>query len=858
MLPALLLFCSAASTQTQSERPAAPAKPVDARKRIELNLLGAADAEAGESRRNENIQFNLVDNNALKELNIRLGVTATVVDEFRSDRNWFGAEFGNPPATAPHAAVLRIPRSLHGTARWSHLNSVTSARTFFQVGGVKPARENDYGVAATLQLWRGANFSFDGGQQKIRGMVNGNVLVPRADERTPLTTDPDDLPIVIRYLNAYPDLAPNRTDINPRALNTNAPQLINSNNATGRLDQALGARDRLGAYYAFTGQKVDAFQLVKGQNPDVLTHSHRARLTWTRTWSSATVTELTAGFDRITSLLVPPPESVGPMVSTGGLTTFGPDAITPIDRAQNLFRGAGSLRKTQGRHSWYAGFGLLRRQLNGTETDAHRGYFSFGNDFGRDAITNLRMGTPSQHIVSIGNVHRGFRSWELEFYAGDSWRLNARTTLNAALRYTPVTRPYEVNDLNTIPYQSDLNNFAPSMGIAQRLGRRWGVFRAAAGVQFGDIFPVTFHQVRFSPPGSVKMVVPKPKLSDPLGSIGADARGNIYALDPELATPYSYQYNASWEPAFSSKWRLQLGYVGSRSHKLFIMWYRNRADIVPGIPQTTATINQRRPDQRIADYRWVLNGSSGYFDAARVSLILPRWRGLTLETAYWLSKAMDLGSAYTNTAYDSDSRKSRSAWEYETRADMKGRSDFDQAHSFLWRASYEVPAFAQGAWWKRLGNSWTVSAVNIIKQGTPFTVITGSDGPGYGNVDGNGGDRPILLDPSILGRTIGNPDESRALLPRSAFTFIQPTGIRGNLGRNTFRKGTIANVNAALIREWRWNGSRRISFRAESVNLLNTPQFADPGFEAANPNFGQITNTLNEGRTYRFQLQFGW
>src|SRR5262245_28055212 len=47
--------------------------PDDGAKRIELNLLGKTDAAAGESRRNENIQFNLVDNNALKELNIRLG-----------------------------------------------------------------------------------------------------------------------------------------------------------------------------------------------------------------------------------------------------------------------------------------------------------------------------------------------------------------------------------------------------------------------------------------------------------------------------------------------------------------------------------------------------------------------------------------------------------------------------------------------------------------------------------------------------------------------------------------------------------------------------------------------------------------
>src|SRR5881409_2055176 len=102
-------------------------------KRIELNLLGKTDAAAGESRRNENIQFNLVDNNALKELNVRLGTTATIVREFSPGSNYFGAEFGNAPAS-----LLSVPaglkRASHGSLQISHLNSVFSARSFFQVG----------------------------------------------------------------------------------------------------------------------------------------------------------------------------------------------------------------------------------------------------------------------------------------------------------------------------------------------------------------------------------------------------------------------------------------------------------------------------------------------------------------------------------------------------------------------------------------------------------------------------------------------------------------------------------------------------------------------------------------------------
>ena len=49
-----------------------------------------------------------------------------------------------------------------------------------------------------------------------------------------------------------------------------------------------------------------------------------------------------------------------------------------------------------------------------------------------------------------------------------------------------------------------------------------------------------------------------------------------------------------------------------------------------------------------------------------------------------------------------------------------------------------------------------------------------------------------------------------------------------------------------------------MTFRAEAINLSNTPQFADPGKELTSPNFGQINNALNDGRTFRFLLRFSF
>lgn len=849
------------SPPPQEKSPDSETKTQDAAKRVELNLLGKTDAASGESRRNENIQFNLVDNNALKELNIRLGTTATIIQEFLPVNNYFSAEFGNSPK-ASLSALKPLDRGFHGRLHESHLNSVFSARSFFQVGDVKPARENDYGFNVGLGLWKGAKLFVDAGQVKIRGQVNGNVLTLRPEERTPLTTDPATRAIVARYLAAYPLESPNRTDINVRALNTNAPQVVDNAQSNLRLDQSLNAKNTLALQYQFTSQAVDAFQFVAGQNPDTDTKSHLAKIALTHNWNAKTIGVFSISYDRLTTRLSPEPNAVGAYVTTSGLTGLGPDGTIPLDRAQNQIRGAFQIRRTEGSHQLTMGAAIIRRQINGYETDVHRGFFSFTNDFGFDAITNLREGRASQHIRSIGDVYRHFRQSEYQLFAGDSWRATPRLTINYGLRWQPVTKPIEINRLNEIPYDSDWNNFAPTLGFAWRLKKNLGVVRASYGTHFGEIYFVTYQQIRFSPPGNNKVVVTAPQsLLNPFeGKIG---KPTVYALDPEMATPYSHQYNLSWEPDWSRSLRLQFGYVGSRSHKLFSMWYLNRAHPTPGIPLTTATINERRPNPEIADYRLILNGSSGYFDAARVSLILPSWHGLSIDASYWFSKAIDLGSSYNNTANENDSRKGRSQSEFDTHRDMKGLSDFDQTHAFLWRTTYAVRASHLNRLFDSMVSGWNLSTVVLIKTGIPFNLATGSDGPTFGNVDGNGGDRPVLLDSSILGRTIADPDTSKQLLPRQAFRFLRPDEIvaaqeQGTLGRNVFRKGPIRNVNASLSRSWGFKRDLRLTFRAESVNLFNTPQFAEPGFELANPNFAAITNTLNEGRTFRFALQLGW
>ena len=416
----------------------------------------------------------------------------------------------------------------------SYNNSILSARSFFQVGEVQPARSNDYGFKFGSRLGKNTNLTLTGSQRKLRGQVNGNVLVPAADERTVLASDPATRALVEAIIGAYPAQLPNRTDINPRALNTNAQQNINNDRIGAVLEHSWN-EDQLAVSYNLTLQDVEAFQLVGGQNPDTITKNNRARLTWSRGWTPTTTTDFSAGYDRIGSLIVPEETSLGPFFLFGRiLQSIGPSGSFPIDRAQNMFRYAGRLRHTRGNHLLTLGSEILRRQVNGFESNNHRGTFRFGRDFGRDPLVNLALGAPSSYRFAIGDARRGFRNWDMQFFAGDEWKVNANLTLNFGLRYRPVTAAAEVNGLSEIPYDCDCNNLAPRFGFAYRLSDSWGVIRGAYGIQYGEIFPATFMQSRFNPPEILSIDIRAPDLVNPF--LGGARRGPV-----ELGRPQRHQ-----------------------------------------------------------------------------------------------------------------------------------------------------------------------------------------------------------------------------------------------------------------------------------------------------------------------------
>src|SRR5215471_14634362 len=141
----VLLFLAQQSGSPEGAKPAAPVQV----KRTDLNLLGGTDASAGESRRNENVQFNLIDNNALKYLNIRLGTNATIITEFQPERKYFGTEFGSSPTGAIHLTAAKagaqFPRRGLGRAKRQHIQRALVFPGWGRAAGARERLRSDRG-----------------------------------------------------------------------------------------------------------------------------------------------------------------------------------------------------------------------------------------------------------------------------------------------------------------------------------------------------------------------------------------------------------------------------------------------------------------------------------------------------------------------------------------------------------------------------------------------------------------------------------------------------------------------------------------------------------------------------------------
>ena len=265
------------------------------------------------------------------------------------------------------------------------------------------------------------------------------------------------------------------------------------------------------------------------------------------------------------------------------------------------------------------------------------------------------------------------------------------------------------------------------------------------------------------------------------------------------------------------------------------------------VPRT----NERRPDPRYTSNLVVSNDAESWYDGLQIEWIKRLTKGLSFSAAYTRSQSLDTTSEATFVGAGDSNQQGPDA-RY-----AKGYSRFHTPHRFTFNGSYLLPFWRdQSGLTAAILGGWQVSAVIKLASGTPFTVTQ----PGLDlNFDGFAEGRPVILDRSILGRSVDDPATAQASLPATAFRpYTVGDTIEDVVPRNAFFGDGVDNVDLGLYKNFAFAGGKALSVRVEIYNLFNTVQFGFPNTDSSSATFGALTalNTLYMPRTAQIAVRF--
>jgi hypothetical protein len=513
----------------------------------------------------------------------------------------------------------------------------------------------------------------------------------------------------------------------------------------------------------------------------------------------------------------------------------------------------------------------LQRQINFVDTlSVIRGthQFKFGVDYRRltpvfdpaqysqQAFFNGVNGALTGRalfVFLLANAGQRFPVFtNLSLFAQDTWKILPRLTLTYGLRWEYNPPPSERNGnapfalsgvdnpltialaaKGTPLYAATHDNFAPRLGMAYQLSQKsgretmlrggFGVFydlgtdQAATG--FGNSFPnrVSGFVVGSNTPGGVGFPL-DPSLATPPSFSLNPPFSTIFALDPHLKLPFTYQWNLAVEQSLGRNQIISASYVAAVGRRLL------RQEVLLS------------PNPNFAQVNLTGNEATSDYHALQLQFQRHLLRGLQSLISYTWSHSIDtasdeaLSAPLTNVRIDQE----------------RGPSSFDVRHAFNAAVTYNLPA----PWVHGIGNqvlrNFAVDGIFTARTATPVNVVTGATGVGgfAGSVSISRPDLvqgvPLYLaDPTVAGGRRINP---------AAFTI--PVARQGNLGRNALRGFPISQLDLAVRRQFSLSERLKLQLRAESFNLFNHPNFGDPGANfngtnvLTNPQFGQSINML--------------
>jgi hypothetical protein len=436
---------------------------------------------------------------------------------------------------------------------------------------------------------------------------------------------------------------------------------------------------------------------------------------------------------------------------------------------------------------------------------------------------------------------------------------------------------------NTSLWNKDLNNFGPRIGFAYDvLGNQKLVVRAGWGAFYDRIYNNVFENIRFNPPyyadevaGILRTNSPAGPLHQP-GLLSDPFTGNGLFVSPvtfpnglpkpvprhmdqNLVTPYYLQESFGVQYQLAKDFVLETSYVGTLGRKLIGIENRNTFD-----GRLSGAGSSIRPNTVFGSDNARGNYYGSNYDALDVTVRKRFSHGLSLNANYTYAKALDELSDFSrtkNTAIAATDGQN-------LRADY-GPADFDLRHRVVVSFSYDLPVFHGN----RILGGWTVNSIISWNTGSPIGLF---DGSSDSNADGVRSDRPEFEGShGVLGSIINQKNPTSApgtyqYLDGSQFGVstdclnnpaIDTHGgwwCNPNLGRGAIPGPHFANVDFGVSKTFKFNERAAFRFDANFFDLLNHPNFLNPGALGTGGNalvsgstFGQIQTTAGDTGGHR-------
>jgi hypothetical protein len=297
----------------------------------------------------------------------------------------------------------------------------------------------------------------------------------------------------------------------------------------------------------------------------------------------------------------------------------------------------------------------------------------------------------------------------------------------------------------------------------------------------------------------------------------------LFAVNPNLESPYTLQWNVAVEQALGKQQTISVTYVGAVGRHLI----------------QTASISSPNPNLDRA--LLVTNAGTSQYNALQLQFQRRLSRGLQALASYSWSHSIDTASAGSLES----GANALSALNSNVN---RGPSDFDIRNAFSTGLTYEVPAPKANAFAHAILRGWSTENVIQARSATPVNVYYAFGELSNGFLTNVRPDVVIGQPFYLYGATYPG---GKALNPAAFTSPPLPPVSQGNLSRNALRGFGATQWDFGVHREFPIYESLKLQFRAEMFNVLNHPNFGPPigdlGYPGAlTPQFGQSIQMLGQ------------